>query len=214
MIERVLALDISSKTGWALILSGPDGYSLEALGQVTKIEEPKDMPYPVSFVVWAYACFSEILKLIDAHHPDVLVIEETAANSKSSHSQKILEWIHFLVAKFIRDTGIKCTYLMTGQWRTEANSRMTKDESKHNKKVKDYKDKNDTKIAYDIKGKRIGKITRKHVSVRRANELFGQFLPKPLIRKDEDKAEALLIGYAYHARKMRQLEESKKSEQV
>jgi len=81
---------------------------------------------------------------------------------------------------------------------------MTKEESKHNKKVKLYKETHgDTKVAYDEKGKRIGKLGKKHINVRRANEVFGKFLKTPLRKKDEDIADSLLLGCCYHLRRMK-----------
>ena len=88
---------------------------------------------------------------------------------------------------------------------------MTKEESAHNKYVKEYKEKHNTEIARDINGKRIGKLTKKHINVRRANEVFGKFLKKPLIQKDEDTADSLLLGYCYH---LRRTKENGKSEEV
>lgn len=199
--ERVLSLDISTKTGWALLVSGDDCV-LEQNGQISQIPCP-DEPYPGSFVSWARLCFKEIADLVDNLGPDVLVIEQTAAGSKSIHSQKILEFIHFLVAQFVQETGIKAIYLMTEEWRRETGCKMTKEESKHNKEVKKYKEKHDTKIARDKDGKRIGKLGRKHINVRRANEVFGKFLPKLLKKKDEDTADALLLAYCYHLRRKR-----------
>jgi hypothetical protein len=204
--ERVLTLDISTKTGYALTISSDEGIHLEACGQIPKIECP-DERYPDSFVSWAYLCYDEIEKLVKAHTPTVLVVEETAANSKSSHSQKILEFIHFLVARLIKEIAIKSIYLQTGQWRKEANSYMNPDEKKHNKEVSKYKVKNKTKIAYDINGKRIGKITKKHVAIRRANEVFGKYFDKPLRKKDEDLCDSLMISLAYHMMRMRGLYE-------
>lgn len=200
-MDRVLSLDISTKTGWALMVSADDSYTLESWGHIKKTAEP-DGKYPVNYVEWAYQCFGEIVKLIDAYAPTVLVIEETASGSKNLYSQKILEYIHFLVARLIRDTGIGAHYYMTEEWRRLSGCQMTKDESKHNKKVKQYKDKNDTSIAYDENGKRIGKLTRKHINIRRANELFGSYFKTPLKKKDEDTADALLLAYTFHARKV------------
>jgi Holliday junction resolvasome RuvABC endonuclease subunit len=200
--KRILSLDISSKTGWALVISSPSGMILENYGVVPQTHEPKDRPYPMSFVSWAYQCYSKIVELVDLYHPDVLVIEETAANSKSSHSQKILEWIHMLVAKLIGDTGIEYAYLQTGVWRKLINCKMTKNELQHNKEVKKYKLSNKTKIAYDQAGKRIGKITKKHVAIRRANELFSDFLKEPLRCKNEDEADAMCLAAAYHFKRM------------
>jgi hypothetical protein len=200
--ERVLSLDISTKTGWNLSVSSDEGFALKQWGQIKKIEMPEGS-YPACFVDWAYLCFGEIVSLIDNLAPDVLVIEETTA-SQSSHSQKILEFIHFLVAKLIKETSIKSIYILTGQWAKDVERKMSKEERDHNKYVKEYKEKHgDTNVAYDTKGKRIGKITKKHVSVRRANELFGKFLKEPLRMKDEDTAEGLLLGYSYHLRRLK-----------
>lgn len=201
--ERILALDMSTKTGWSLIISDGKDFTLEANGQIDKMSEPEGQ-YPANFVDWAGNVFLEILKLIEEHKPDVLVIEETASGSKSIYSQKILEWIHYLVANHIKLMQYKVVYLLTEQWRRETGCLMSKDESKHNKEVKKYKEKNDTSIAYDISGKRVGKITRKHVNIRRANEIFSKFLKEPLRKKDEDTADSLLLGYCYHLRKTKQ----------
>lgn len=204
MTERVLSLDISTKTGWALIVSEDNSYELECHGQVPKMAEPEGS-YPSNYVEWAIACFHKILELIDRLAPDVLVIEETASGSKNLYSQKILEYIHFLVAKFVLETKIKAVYLMTEQWRRETGCLMTLEEKKHNKQVKQYKDKNKTSIAYGNDGKRVGKIGRKHINIRRANEIFGKFLTEVLRKKDEDAADALMLAYCYHVRKTRSL---------
>lgn len=200
--ERILALDISTKTGWASMVSTKEGIELEAYGTIAAIHMPEGA-YPGSFVVWATMCFEEVLRLVDQHAPDVLVIEETCAGSKGVYTQKILEFIHFLVAKFIKETSIKAIYLLTGQWRTETGCKMTKQESKHNKTVKAYKETNKTKLAYNEDGKRVGKLTKKHINIRRANEVFGDFLKTPLRKKDEDTADSLLLGYCYHLRRMK-----------
>jgi YD repeat-containing protein len=203
--ERILALDLSTKSGWASMVSTKEGIVLEEYGTAPQIHE-QDIAgeYPVKFVDWAHACFSQIEELIDRFAPDVLVIEETVAGSKAVYTQKILEWIHFLVAKFIKETSIKCIYLLTGTWRSEVGCKMTKEESKHNKKVTLYKAANgDSRVAYDENGKRIGRLTKKHINVRRANEVFGKFLKTPLRKKDEDTADSLLLGYCYHLRRMK-----------
>jgi hypothetical protein len=203
-VERVLSLDISTKTGWSLTRSDQQSIEVECYGTIDQIHMP-DGSYPESFVDWANACFSKILSIIDLTAPDVLVIEETSAGSKAIYTQKILEWIHYLVAKLIKETKIKAVYFMTEQWRRETGCLMSKEESKRNKAVREYKKKNKTKIAYDINGKRIGLINRKHVNIRRANEIFGKFLSEPLRKKDEDTADSLMLGYAYHLRKTRKI---------
>lgn len=199
--ERVLTLDISSKTGYSLLISNGDSFLLEDYGQIPKVECPEESKYPNSYVEWADLVYLEIENLLDKYAPDVLVIEETTAGSKSSHSQKILEWIHHNVAQLIKETGIKCCYLLTGEWRREVGSYMNDKEKKRNKEVRKYKEKNGTKLARDINNKVMGTVTRKHVSVRRANEVFNLNLGVG----ENDTADALLIGYAYHLRRQRGL---------
>lgn len=206
--KRVLALDMSTKTGWALLVSSDSGIELVEYGKILKTSEPLGM-YPGNYIVWANQIFGEILSLIERLKPDVLIIEETASGSKNVYSQKILEWIHFLVAKFIKESNIESVYMLTEQWRRETGCQMTKEESKRNKEVRGYKkakeEETGTKptAAYDINGKRIGLISRKHVNVRRANEVFGAFLKEQLRQKDEDTADSLLLGYAYHLRRIK-----------
>jgi Holliday junction resolvasome RuvABC endonuclease subunit len=202
MTERVLSLDISSKTGFSVFHSYDKEFTLVDYGQIPKTSQPAE-PYPGSYVTWAYQIFSKIVELIEKFEPDVLVIEETAGGSKSAYSQKILEYVHFLVARFIRETGIKSVYYQTETWRRIVGCLMTKEEKDQNKKIKDVRKADpDIRVVKDSKGKRIGKVTRKHVNVRRANELLGEFLKEPLILAMEDQADALLLGLSYHIKKV------------
>jgi hypothetical protein len=219
-MERILSLDISSKTGWALLTSGPlNSFQLEEYGRMPRIKEDLNKAYPWSMMGWAQNCFNEIFKIVSKFEPDILVIEQTAGGSKASKSQKLLEWIHFLVAKLIIDNDLNSVYLQTGEWRSATGAQMTKEEKARNKYVKEYikewkkthpqefiiskdgKRKKKPVAVYDQAGTKIGKVGKKNVSIRRATELFGPALKKPLLRKDEDMAEAILIAYAYHVRK-------------
>jgi Holliday junction resolvasome RuvABC endonuclease subunit len=201
--ENVLALDISTKTGYASAISSDNGMKLLDYGTIPQIHEPEGK-YPSNYVIWAHSCFEKILELIKKFNPDVLVIEETSRGSKNAMSQKILEFLHFLLAKYIKDNNIKSVYVMTEQWRREIGCKMSDEEKLRNKEVKIYKKKNKTKIAYDINGKRIGKITRKHINIRRATEIFGDQLKAPLKRKDEDLADGLGLLACYHFRRLKE----------
>lgn len=201
--ERILALDVSSKTGYASMVSTESGIILGEYGTLDQIHEPNG-EYPGNYVTWAYEVFKNIEGLIHKHKPDVLAIEETVAGSKAVYSQKFLEWVHFLLAKYIKDSEIRSVYFLTGSWRSEVFCKMTKEESERNKYVKKYKKDNKSKLARDINGKIVGKITKKHVNIRRANEVFGEFLKKPLRKKDEDTADSLLLGYALHLRRFKE----------
>ena len=206
--ERILALDISTKTGYALVMSSHLGLKLESYGTLPQIHQPEGK-YPDTFVDWSTLCFNEIRNLIINFNPDVLVIEETSKGSKNAMSQKVLEFIHYNMAKFIKETGIRSEYVMTEQWRREIGCQMSKEEKLRNKEVRTYKKKNKTSIAYNINGKRTGLIGRKHVNIRRVSEIFGDQLKSPLKRKDEDLADGLGLAACYH---MRRLKENKSEE--
>lgn len=184
------------------MISTDEGVILEAHGMVPAIHQPEG-DYPGVFVDWAQLIFDEIRILIYRFNPDILVIEETCAGSKGVYTQKILEFSHFLLAKYIKESKIKSIYLLTGAWRSEVGAKMTKEESKHNKYVREYKEKHNSKRAYDINGKLIGLKTKKHINIRRANEIFGKFLKTPLRKKDEDTADSLLLGYTWHLRRLK-----------
>jgi Holliday junction resolvasome RuvABC endonuclease subunit len=200
--ERVLGLDISTKTGYALIISGDGGMELRDYGTIPQIHLPEG-EYPGNFVDWSTSCFYEIEKLIGSLNPEVLVIEETSKGSKNAMSQKVLEYIHYNLAQYIKNTGIRSVYIMTEQWRREIGCQMNKEEKKRNKESRTYKEKNKTTISYDINGKRTGLIGRKHVNIRRVSEIFAGQLKEPLKRKDEDLADGLGLAACYHMRRLK-----------
>jgi len=206
--EKVLSLDVSTKTGWASAISSESGIKLDNYGTIPQIHEPSG-DYPSNYVIWAYSVFKGINELIVKFKPDVLVIEETSKGSKNAMSQKILEFTHFLLAKYIKDSHIRSVYVMTEQWRREIGCKMDDNEKLRNKEVRDYKKaffkKNGKKttIARDINGKRIGLIGRKHVNIRRVSEIFEGQLKEPLKRKDEDLADGLGLLACYHFRRLK-----------
>ena len=204
--ERVLSIDMSSKTGYALLVSHDDACVLEEYGQIPKIECPDNETYPGSYVTWAYLIFGKIEELIDNFRPDVLVIEQTCAGSKNAMSQKILEFSHFLLGKYIQETGIRSVFLMTGEWRKEIGSYMNDAEKKRNKEIKAYKKKHGTRLAKDAKtGKVIGVIDKKKVTIRLINDIFKEQLKAQLGVSEDDTADAIALSYCYHLRRLRGL---------
>src|ERR1035437_5848979 len=200
--ENVLSLDISTKTGWAFAISSDSGISLIDYGTISQIHQPHG-DYPGVYVEWSILCFNEIERLIHKFKPQILIIEETSKGSKNAMSQKVLEYIHYNLAKYIKDNDIKSVYVMTEQWRREIGCQMSKEEKLRNKEVRTYKKKNKTVIAYDINGKRTGLIGRKHVNIRRVSEIFEGQLKEPLKRKDEDLADGLGLLACYHMRRLK-----------
>ncbi len=187
----LLSLDISTKTGWSVADFDERHYTLKCAGTLAKQDNPHD-DYPKNYLDWAINCAKDIEGLIEKFEPDLLVIEETSKGSKNNFSQKILEFIHCFMAMYITKKKIKTHYFRTEEWRRICGCVMNKEEKKQNVEVRKQRKKK-IKVAKDSEGKRIGLIGKKHVNVRRANELFNL----NLILKDEDRADAVLLGYAY-----------------
>lgn len=201
--QKVLSLDVSSKTGFCFFSTSDNGMELLEYGQIPKVECPSDLEFPSSFVVWAWNIFDTLETLIDKYKPDILVIEQTCAGSKNAMSQKILEATQHLLAEKIHKEKLKSIYYMTGFWRKEIGSYMNAEEKKQNKAVKEYKKKHKTKVAKDENGKRIGIIGKKHVTIRLINSVFAGQLKEPLKRKDEDTADAIALGLCYHKQRLK-----------
>lgn len=204
-MEKVLSLDVSSKTGFSVLTIEDNGkFILETYGQLDKIPCP-DETYPGSYVTWAYLIFNKIEELIEIYQPDVLVIEQTCGGSKNAMSQKILEFAHFLLCKFIQETGIKNVWFQTGEWRKEVGSYMNKQEKEQNKYVKEYKKKTGKKLARDKNNKVIGTVTKKKVTIRLINDIFKSQLTTLLGPSEDDTADAIALSYCYYLRRKRGL---------
>lgn len=193
MKSRILALDMSTKTGWAVVDIKNGEFELIDCGTLPKESEPEG-DYPINYLEWSSKCFKHIEKIINKFKPDEFAIEETAKGSKNNMSQKIVEFIHFELALWFRDVDNNKrprTYFLTEEWRRICKCVMSKNEKKQNAEVRKQRKKN-IKVCKDKNGKRIGIIGKKHVNVRRANEVYGL----GLILKDEDRADALLLAHA------------------
>jgi len=198
---KILSLDISTKTGYCVLEIDNEKYNLIESGTIKQQEKPK-LDYPDDYLMWGNNCANDIINIIKKHNPDHLVIEETSKGSKNNFSQKILEFIHYLVGKYIVENKIPRTYYFTEQWRRICGCVMNDAEKAQGKSVRTQR-KDGIKVAKNLEGKRIGKITRKHVNVRRANEIFNL----NLILKNEDQADSLLLAYAYYLEELREVKE-------
>jgi Holliday junction resolvasome RuvABC endonuclease subunit len=188
---KLLCLDVSSHTGWALFSIENNARFLNEYGLIETVK-PNTADYPRSMLEWSYNAFQGIKALIDECNPDYICIEETVKGSKNHLSQKLLEWCHFRIADLIVNRNIPVKYFQTGEWRHIVEAKMTKEEREHNKIIRDFHKKG-IKIAKDSKGKRIGKVGKKHVNVRIANALFGLNLKLA----DNNQADAILMGEAF-----------------
>jgi hypothetical protein len=207
---RFVVLDLSTKTGWAYFEVGDAGLVLLERGQLEPIPEPKHLklPYPENYLAWSRDVAQDVRdNILSERSFDYLVIEETAKGSLDAHIQKLLEWIHYEIATYIRASRGSARlknvyYLQTGEWRQTAGCQMTKDEKKRNKRVRDVrkaaKAKGEKVVLVEVKPgeKKVGLVSKKHLTLRRVREIFGIELQV----QQNDTADALLIGYAAYKR--------------
>ena len=191
----ILALDISTNTGYALLQS--DGAYPVLYGNIWNDEPVHSFgEYPWSYLRAAESIAKKISGLAVQHNPDKIVIEETN-KSKARYTQKILEFIHCSVLKEFAGTKFEgnIAYISTSIWRRQVGIELTKEQKKANAKLSKAKSKAGGKLTYEQK-KTLGlkgKTTKKHVAVISVNERFDLKLKQ----KDNDIAEAILLGLAY-----------------
>ena len=194
---KFIVLDISSKTGWAYFESTPQGLVLLERGQRPQVEMLKHFSYPLNYLNWAQNIWDDIYdSVLSRRQFDAIVIEETAKGSKDAHAQKLLEWVHKHAAEFVVKNDVPAYYLQTGEWRQIAGCQMTKEEKKRNQKVRKGRKALGRSSLIEIDGKKVGLVGKKHVTIRRVNELFGLNLRV----KENDVADALALGYAAYIR--------------
>jgi hypothetical protein len=177
---KILAIDLSTKPGVALLDGERPLFHTTLFNDLTK----RDFgTYPENMLKMTYYVINKLTnlthKLISEHgRPDLIVIEETVPG-RETYSQKQLEWLHFwLCQKLIGEFQIVPKYIRTGDWRKTLNMRLSKEDKKNNQLVS--------------KGKKRGRIGKKHLSVRMANARWNLSLKI----KDEDAADALNLGLA------------------
>lgn len=182
--SRILSLDLSTKSGWAVFQDG----ILEKSGELEQVkvvnfnvnDKPWTQPeYPWNIMNAAHAISGDIEKLILQENPTFIVIENSV-KGKNSQTQRLIEWFHFTVLSVIKLQFLPMAYMLPSAWRSAVNLRLSKDEKKNNREVS--------------AGKKRGKITRKHLSVNMVNELYPEL---ELILKHNDRADAILLGLGF-----------------
>lgn len=131
---KILALDLSTKTGWALILDG----KLFQAGRVSVPDPvPGSRPPMILLIERAKAIAQAIAGLVNTYQPNVIVIEETnqPGFGRSRDAQKQLEFIHFTVNDALWDMGKVPAYLATSRWQKFAGVKLTKEERASNKEA-------------------------------------------------------------------------------
>lgn len=211
---RVLALDLSTKTGWAVLEKDIDLPRLVAYGTFFREDTPEDHgDYP-----WNYLRFTSdiaetvLMNLLPKFKPDQIVIEETTVG-RENYSQRLIEFLHYSVLQRLMVRMDKVKYLRTGIWRKAVEMKLSKDQSKGNQKknllrakkqasqlrakIKALGSKKTNQEAVELLKNelnklQLGKVTKKHLSVAIVNKLYNLELGL----QDNDAADAVLLGVA------------------
>ena len=187
-MPRILGLDLSSKSGWAILNNDKiedRGLIRVQINDFNILNHPERSKfYPQNILSAADEMGVKIEQLIKDKNPDFVVIENTTRSSKNRGTQRILEWIHKSVLdKFVLNNW-PIHYLDVSEWRKILNIRMSKEDKKNNANINKGK-----KKSLGLKGK----ITSKHLSVRFVNEKHGL----SLLQLDNDQADAVCLAMAY-----------------
>jgi hypothetical protein len=188
---RTLSLDISSHTGWSI-------FENKTLLTHGTIEIPADdNTWPFGIHAWAKKVANKINELV-TNNPQGFekVIIERANSSRFRSSQNFIDWFHFaLLEKSIENLWNETiVYMDTAEWRKLCEIKLSKIEKKHNQMISKEKKKGNKVVK--VNGKRVGRLTKKHLAVNKVNELFNLKLKL----KQNDEAEAILINLAYLTR--------------
>ena len=178
---RVLGLDLSTKSGYAVIEDGQligDQFGVIRIPAVTT-HRLEDM----NLLLRSRQMATELDKLILKYRPDFIYVEQTN-RGRARGTQKQLEFIHYaFLYECAENLGVADTvrYIDTSRWRSELKIWLSGDQRKHNKLVKN-------KLAR-------GKITAKHLAVAWTNQTYGLALKL----KDNDIADAICIAHCGYA---------------
>jgi Holliday junction resolvasome RuvABC endonuclease subunit len=193
--QRVLALDLSTKTGWAVLDLDPEqsqttlvAYGVERVPTETWKAE---FPYPLWCLRLAQQQAQNIRRLYLEYLPTLVAIEHVEKKGHDSAAQLTLNFIHYAVLETLTFEGVSPKYILPHGWRIALDQRLTKEQrasnavlsrAKRNGRVKEVKAKTGIR----------GKVTKKHVTVRWVNETFGLDLKI----SENDISDAISIGCA------------------
>jgi rRNA-processing protein FCF1 len=208
-----LALDMSTKTGWALFNESAQPVRFGKIINETKWDS---LEYPKNFIQISEEMATEISKLITPDVTDVVIeeINKTSSRFGSRFSQKLLDFIHFAVAKKLLDLPVKIHYINTSDWRkvlklsVAETRKIAKPLLKvHNELKKRWENEKDKKLKklleQEVRASKEGlkamcihgKIDKKSISVAYANATWKMTFNKG----DNDITDALCQGKAFLA---------------
>lgn len=211
---RILALDLSTKPGYAVIdfNNGVPSLIWTDKGSpkcVLTSDTPLSEDY--RFLGLARGVQIEVDNLIKKFAPSCIAIEQTN-KGKNRTTQKQLEFIHCLVLQLLEEKNLNLLYIDSSAWRSTIKLKLNDDQKRNNKIIKlrkQVKDLSESDKPQEVRLKKAqkeldklltkestkikGKITWKHLAVAWVNEKFSGLNFK---LKDNDKADAICLAFA------------------
>ena len=190
---KILGLDISTKTGYALLCDGV----LTEHGLIRcdeTVSDPLLVP-DYKYIQRSKDIAEKIHRLVCKHMPDYIYLEATNAG-RFRGSQKQLEFLHYSILDKLQQCCRKAEsvrYIDTSAWRSLLGIRLNKDQKKHNSVKSKAKRSGKANLSLSAVGKEKvrGRITPKHLAVWWANDTFNLSLKL----KDNDIADALAVSF-------------------
>lgn len=195
---RLLALDLSTHCGWALLDGVPGPAVLPELldGGCMELVRVVGAAYPWDYVEDVERQAVNLMLLAGATTPEEVVIEETNGGGRAGrYTQKLLEMLHLAVLRQIRIAfpTLPVTYISSADWRRTVGIALSKEEKRNNATI--GRARRAGKEALREAKRRLGvlgKVGRKHVAVRWVEDAYNL----TLAQGDNDFAEAVCLGVA------------------
>jgi hypothetical protein len=187
---KILGLDLSTHIGYSVLCS-EKGLLEHGTFDIPRQGHSSEQPMDYAFYKNAEIAAAFAHKMYIENKPDFIYIEQTNAGS-NRFSQKQLEFIHCMIlawgeANLPEKIIEKIRYVDTSAWRAHLKIRLSKEQSKHNKAVREARKKGQKIVG----GVTRGKITSKHLAVWWSNQTFGLKLKL----KDNDAADAIAVAH-------------------
>lgn len=117
-MTAVVALDLSTKTGWALL---NDKGMPTSFGLITKGLDWKISEYPENFILISEEIAEQVASKVEELLPEISNVVIECVNKPgrfgSRFSQQVLDFIHFCVIKKLLKMPVKIHYVNTSDWR-------------------------------------------------------------------------------------------------
>ena len=211
---KILALDLSIRTGGAVFNTASPQLLVDAFDidfkhksplSTNLMEKPLKLKskvkrnltkydpsnHPKDFISFVREYIGQLLLKIYEIKPDEIVLEQTN-KGRDRWRQKLLEWLHYeLCTMIMLDLDpIKLSYIDTMEWHKILEIKLSKEDRLHNKKIRQ-----NNKI--EANQKMIGIKDDKDVAIKWVRSKFGY----ELMKKENDIADAICLGYAYIMKK-------------